>query len=89
MDIRRFLGGHPLSVAIRLGLLSVAVGLVLSVFGITPHNFFRSLDQFARYVYDMGFGAFEWLFNYLVLGAMLVVPVWLILRMLRAGDPKS
>ena len=89
MDFRRFLGGHPFSVAIRLALLSIAVGLVLSVFGITPRNFFRSLDEFASYVYNLGFGAFEWLFNYLVLGAMLVVPIWLVLRLLRAGDPKA
>ena len=89
MDFRRFLGGHPLSVAIRLGLLSIFVGLILSVFGITPRNFFRSLDQFARYVYDLGFGAVEWVFDYLALGAMLVVPIWLVLRLLRAGDPKA
>ena len=89
MDFRRFLGVHPLAVAIRLGLLSVVVGLLLSVFGITPRNFFRSIDQFARYVYDLGFGAVEWLFDYIVLGAMLVVPIWLVLRLLRAGDPKT
>ena len=89
MDFRRFLGGHPLAVAIRLGLLSVVVGLLLSVFGITPRNFFRSIGQFARYVYDLGFGAVEWLFDYMVLGAMLVVPIWLVLRLLRAGDPKT
>jgi hypothetical protein len=89
MDLRRFLGGHPLAVALRLALLSVIVGLMLSVFGITPHNFLRTLDQFARSIYDLGFGAFEWMFNYLVLGAMVVVPVWVVIRMLRAGDPKS
>ena len=89
MDLRGFLGGHPMSVAIRLGLLSIVVGVFLSIFGITPHNFFMSLDHFARYVYDLGFGAFEWALEYLVLGAMVVVPIWLLVRMLRVGDPKS
>ena len=89
MDLRGFLGGHPASVAIRLALLSIVVGLLLSLFGITPRNLFLSLDHFARYIYDLGFGAFEWVLEYLVLGAMLVVPIWVLVRLLRAGDPKN
>ena len=89
MDLRGFLGGRPLSVAVRLAILSIVVGVLLSIFGITPHNFFMSLDRFARYVYDLGFGAFEWLIEYLVLGAMVVLPIWLIVRLLRAGDTKT
>lgn len=89
MDLRGFLGGRPLSVAVRLAILSIVVGVLLSIFGITPHNFFMSLDHFARYVYDLGFGAFEWLIEYLVLGAMVVLPIWLIVRLLRAGDTKT
>jgi len=60
------------------------VGVLLSFVGITPRNFFRVLDDFARHIYDLGFGAVEWLFDYLVLGAMLVVPIWLLIRLLRA-----
>lgn len=84
MDIRGFLGGHPFSVFIRLALISVVVGILLSVFGITPRNFFQTLDDLARYVYDMGFGAIEWVLQYMVLGAMIVIPIWLIARLLRA-----
>ena len=86
MDFRRFLGGHPLSVAVRLALLSILVGVLLSVVGITPRNFFRVLDEFARSIYDLGFGAFRWLLDYLLLGAMIVVPVWLVRRLLKSGD---
>ena len=89
MDLRGFLGGHPFSVFIRLALISIAVGLLLSVFGITPRNFFLTLDQLARYVYDMGFGAIEWILQYMVLGAMIVIPVWLIARLLRGDRTRS
>ena len=89
MDLRGFLGGHLLAVATRLAILCVVVGVVLSLLGITPRNFFRSLDSFARFVYDLGFGAFEWVLQYMILGAMIVLPIWLIVRLLRAGDPKS
>lgn len=84
MNFRDFLGGTPLVVALRLAVVSILVGLLLSLFGITPRNFFRVLDDFARSIYDMGFGAIQWLLDYMVLGAMLVVPIWLILRLLRA-----
>lgn len=89
MDLRGFLGGHPLSVFIRLALISVVVGLLLSVFGITPRNFFQTLDGLARYVYDMGFGAIEWVLQYMVLGAMIVIPIWIIVRLLRTDRSGS
>lgn len=88
MDFRRFLGGHPMAVAVRLALLSILVGVLLSVFGITPRNFFRVLDEFARSIYDLGFGAFRWIVDYLLLGAMVVVPIWLVRRLLKSGDNK-
>lgn len=88
MNLRDFLGGSPLVVAIRLAILSILVGVVLSIFGITPRNFFYMLDQFARHVYDLGFGAVAWIFDYMLLGAMLVIPLWLVVRFLKAG-PKD
>jgi hypothetical protein len=84
MSLRDFLGGHPLAVALRLAVISVLVGVVLSLVGVTPANFFHVIDDFARHVYDLGFGAIRWLVEYLVLGAMLVVPIWLLVRLLRA-----
>ncbi|MGQ0456099.1 MAG: DUF6460 domain-containing protein [Hyphomicrobium sp.] len=86
MNFRDFLGGHPLAVVIRLAILSILVGVVLSIFGVTPRNFFQVLDGFARFVYDLGFGAVEWILEYLALGAMIVVPVWLLIRLLKSGD---
>lgn len=83
MQLRTFLGGHPVAVLIRLAVLSILAGLVLSFFGITPRNFFATLDDLARRIYDLGFGAIDWLLEYLVLGAMIVVPLWLISRFLR------
>ena len=88
MNLRDFLGGSITGVVLRLAILSILVGVFLSIFGITPRNFFYVLDQFARHVYDLGFGAVTWIFEYMVLGAMLVIPVWLVVRLLKAG-PKD
>ncbi|MEQ1653575.1 MAG: DUF6460 domain-containing protein [Hyphomicrobium sp.] len=84
MNVRDFLSGSPLGVFVRLAILSILVGVLLSVFGITPRNFFYVVDQFARHIYDLGFGAITWIFEYMVLGAMLVVPIWLLARLLKA-----
>jgi len=85
MDRGSFFGGNPLAVIVRLVLLSIVVGIVMSALGISPRNLFYHLELLARRIYDMGFGAFEWLFHYLLIGAVVVVPVWLVARVLRAG----
>ena len=80
MDTKSIFGGNPLGVIIRLVLLSIVVGIVLSTLGITPANLFQRLDILARRIYDLGFGSVEWLFSHLLLGAMLVIPIWLLAR---------
>lgn len=84
MDLRGFLGGNPFAVIVRLALLSVVVGVVLSALGITPRNFFYHVEVLLRRIYDLGFGAVDWILQYLVLGAIVVVPIWLIARLLGA-----
>jgi hypothetical protein len=36
----------------------------------------------------MGFDAFRWLWRYLLLGAVIVVPVWIVLRLINAPRGK-
>jgi hypothetical protein len=84
MDGRDLLGGSVVSVVIRLALLSLVVGIVLSALGISPANILYHLDVLMRRVYDMGFGAIEWVFRYILLGAVVVVPIWLIARLVRS-----
>ncbi len=80
MDARQVFGGNPLGVILRLVILSLVVGVVLSAMGITPQNLFYHLDILARRLYELGFGAIDWIIGYMVLGAMVVIPVWLISR---------
>lgn len=84
MDHRTIFGGNPLGVIIRLALLSIVVGVVLSALGITPRNFFYHIEVLLRRIYDLGFNAFDWLLQYLILGAIVVVPIWIIARLFGA-----
>lgn len=90
MNRETFLGGSVLGVTIRLVLLSIVVGVILTALGITPENFFYQINVLLRRIYDLGFGAIESVLQYLVLGAMVVVPIWLIARLIKtAGRSNS
>jgi hypothetical protein len=94
MDRKTIFGGNPLAVILRLAVLSIVVGIVLSALGINPRNFFYHLNVLLRRIYDLGFGAVEWIVEYFVLGAMVVVPIWIVARLLgliggRREEPRS
>ncbi len=75
-----------MATVVQLVIWSVVVGVVLSALGITPFNLFERLGLIARRISDLGFDAVHWGVQYLVLGAVIVVPVWLIMRVLRGRD---
>ena len=80
--VARFFGGPPLSVIFRLVLLSILIGVILEVLGLDPWNVIDSLRSLILRIWDMGFDAVRWLWRYLLLGAALVVPIWLIMRLM-------
>ena len=82
--VTRFFGGPPLTVLFRLALLSILVGLILDVLGFDPWNILDSLRRLIQHIWDLGFDAVRFLWRYLVLGAAVVVPIWLVLRLMRA-----
>ena len=89
MDRETFWGGSPLAVLVRLALISLLVGVVLSALGINLRNFFDRINALLRNIYDLGFGAIDWALQYLLVGAIVVVPIWLITRLLAVSRNKS
>jgi len=82
--ITRFIGGSPLAVAARLILLSVLVGVILAALGLDPRDILRSVQELVTRIWSMGFDAIAWLWRYFLLGAVIVIPVWFVMRVLRA-----
>jgi hypothetical protein len=80
LQANQILGGSPSSVVIRLIFLSLVVGVVLSVIGFSPTDIVDSVTRLVRGIYDMGFGAVERIVRYMLLGAAIVIPVWLVIR---------
>ena len=48
MDRNTFLGGSPLGVLMRLAVISIVVGIVLSALGITPDNLLSRISDLLR-----------------------------------------
>jgi hypothetical protein len=81
----RFFGGSPLGVIVRLILLSILIGVVLSALGVDPWNILPTLERLVRRILDMGWEVFAWVWRYFVLGAIIVFPIWLIVRLTRSA----
>lgn len=80
----RFMGGSPVSVVIKLVLISLMVGFVMSVFGFNAADLVRGAIEMVRDALKDGAGVFRQLLNYVLAGAAIVIPVWLLLRLTRA-----
>ncbi len=82
--VNRFFGGPPLHVIGRLVLLSILVGVILAAIGLDPWNIIESVRRLIENIWNMGFDAVRWLWKYFLLGAVIVVPVWLLVRLVKA-----
>ena len=83
----RFFGGPPLSVLVRLILLSILVGVILSAIGLDPFDIWRSIERLFRSIWNMGWDAVDWAWRYFLLGAVIVVPIWILVRLAKRGRP--
>ena len=82
--VNRIFGGPPLAVIGRLVLLSILVGVILAAIGLDPWNIIESVRRLIQNIWEMGFDAVRWLWQYFLLGAVIVIPIWLLVRLVRA-----
>ena len=81
--MERFFGGNPALVLARLAILSLIVGVVLAALGFSPYDIIQNIRDLAQRIYDMGFAAVEKAFRYFLLGAVIVFPVWALMRVFK------
>ena len=81
----RFLGGSPGAVFVRLFFVSLIVGALLMWPDIRPWDVFRGIERLFNRLWALGFDAVREIAAYVVAGAAIVVPVWLVLRLMNAG----
>ena len=85
--MERFFGGSPAAVILQLAIPSVIIGVVLSAFGYDPANLYDAMLRLWDWLSSLGFDAVKKAFRYLVLGAIIVVPLWLLSRILSYFGP--
>jgi len=52
---------------------------------IHPMDVIDSVERLFRRLWNLGFGAVRLVLEYVIAGAVIVVPIWLVLRLLNAG----
>jgi hypothetical protein len=80
--LNRFLGDTPGRTALKLLVLSFIVGVIMSAFHWYPLDLVYMLRDAVVHVWHMGFAALGRFGAYLVLGAAVVIPVFIVLRLL-------
>ncbi|NMG40891.1 hypothetical protein GRZ55_16715 [Chelativorans sp. ZYF759] len=78
--LNRFLGDTPLRVAIKLIVISFIVGVVMASLGLTPWGLLAAASDFFAGLWNLGFESLHRFWAYFLLGAAVVIPLFLILR---------
>lgn len=81
--LQKLLGGPPVAVLTKLVFMSIVVGAFLALLGLTPPDLLRGVRELIDQVLNLGFDAVHTVFRYFVYGAVLVVPIWLVMRLFR------
>jgi len=86
--LERIIGDRPMAVVVRLLVVSLVVGFIMSMLGLNAQSlvemavtlFRETLRDSAGFIRSLGF--------YVLTGAAIVVPIWLVLRLTSAGRRK-
>lgn len=81
-NLNRFLGGSPGSVLAKLIFLSLLVGAFMAFLDITPFSLIEGLFNWIRSVLDLSLDTVKEVGLWILYGAVIVVPLWLVTRLL-------
>jgi hypothetical protein len=68
-----------LSTVLKLLLASLLVGLVMHWFDITPRSLISNFGATVERLFDTLARFVSWAFDYVLVGAVIVVPIWLVI----------
>ena len=63
---------------IKIVLFSCVIGLLLSFFDVNPAQLLRNFGATAEQIFKIVADIIEWGVKYVLLGAVVVIPIWLI-----------
>ena len=68
----------------KIAIASLVVGLILSFLDVSPRRALEGLGGVAQSAMEMVASFFAWALEYIIVGAAVVVPIWLIMVLLRS-----
>lgn len=75
---------------LKLLALSFVVGLIIAVAGIDPVDLWRDLGGTVREIWSLFWDTAHWAVRYVVMGAIIVVPIWLVITVVqKATEARS
>ena len=78
----RFLGDTPSRTIMKLVIASLMVGFFMTVFDIMPDDLLRSVKDGLVELWNTGFHTLGRIGTYLLLGASVVLPLFIVIRLL-------
>lgn len=70
-------------------LLSLVIGVIFSVLGIHPGDLIDGIRRLIERIYYLGFDAIREALSYFLLGAIVVFPIWFLLRLFKVIGGRS
>lgn len=66
------------STIVKLAVASLLLGLLLSFFSVSPRKLLEGLGDTALEIFDIIAGMLAWAIEYILIGAIVIVPIWLV-----------
>lgn len=70
----------------KLVVVSLFVGLALDYFDVSPVDLIHDIPQAVSRIFDAAYRVIEWGGKYVLLGAIVVVPVWVLMNITSLKD---
>ncbi|NKB19562.1 MAG: hypothetical protein GKS01_03360 [Alphaproteobacteria bacterium] len=77
------------STIVKIAIISLLVGLALAFFDISPRSLVENLGETVVDIYEVVLSFLKWSLKYVLLGAVVVVPIWLVFFMIGLAKKKK
>lgn len=66
----------PVATVVKLVVVSLVVGYVISALDVTPEDVLNNFGETVHSLYNFAARGVQWAADYVVLGAIIVLPIW-------------
>ena len=74
---------------VKLAIASLIVGAIMTHFGVTPDQLMKELGVSQERMMELARAGLTWALPNLLLGSLVIVPVWFLIYLFRPPRPRS